>query len=57
MILPQNAVTHELNEGQFFVMAVPVETPDPDFPHAAPQAGERGVTRICITFSVTEWKT
>lgn len=54
MILPQNAVTHELNEDEFFIMAVPIETPDPEFPERALQPEPGGAARICATFVVAE---
>lgn len=53
MVLPQSAATHELKEDQFFLMAVPIQTPDPEFPQNESGPGRARLTRICVNFHVT----
>lgn len=50
MVLPPGAQTHAVESNQRFLMAAPIEDPDPVFP-----AGARldGVLQLCTTFGVT----
>lgn len=52
MILPPGAELIALEEHQMFLMAIPVESPDPQFPDVDLRPGEAVV--ICARFVVTE---
>lgn len=50
MVLPSMAAVYEVESNQRFVMAAPIESPDPDYPN---DVQLDGVLQLCTTFVVT----